>query len=398
MKALGNIATAGVWRGWRVGAPKSVAQDHAVAAVGAQAVAECLGLGAAVASDLGVVERATHAGAAAAGVADRLAGEHRRMAVAEPRHLALGAGAVAVEGDDDAPGHQLRRRAELAQRAVGGMGDAGLAEAGVPGQRQVELGRRRVAPGLGAQAGDRLHVGAGLGRQPAPGGDEALGARLAAVIGHGGQADIAVVAAELGQVEPGGLERLGGVEGVPQAAQLCRARHELGDALGAGRADRGGVEQAFLPQEPGEEAGIERIVARHLLDGAADVGDVGVERDAAASVRGAAPLGARRGRGGGGTGRPGRRPRDRREHDGFAGRRRRLRPSRRLYGGHLGACRRREREEQGHEAGAGMVSHGRTLADRRRPLHRPGRRSLPMLNRAPQPGYQTRRGSSGARR
>ena len=97
-------------------------------------------------------------------------------------------------------------------------------------------------------------VGAGLGGQAAFVGDEALGAGLAAVVGDRGEADVAEVAGELGEVARGGDERLGRVEGVGEAAQLGGAGHELGDALGAGRADRGGVEQAFLPDQPREEA------------------------------------------------------------------------------------------------------------------------------------------------
>ena len=79
--------------------------------------AERVGLGAAVAADLRHVEPARHAGAPAAGVADRLGGEDGGEAVLQPPDLALGAFAVAVGGDDHAPGPELRPGAELAERA-----------------------------------------------------------------------------------------------------------------------------------------------------------------------------------------------------------------------------------------------------------------------------------------
>ena len=129
-------------------------------------------------------------------------------------------------------------------------------------------------------AGDGLDVGAGLGRQGGLRGDEALGAGLAAVVGDGGEADVAEVAGEVGEVAGGGDEGLGRVEGVGEAAQLGGAGHELGDALGAGRADGGGVEEALLPDQAGEEARVEAVAARRRLDHAADVGDVAGEADA----------------------------------------------------------------------------------------------------------------------
>ena len=49
-----------------------------------------------------------------------------------------------------------------------------------------------------------------------------------------------------------------------------------------------GVEEAFLPDQAGEEAGVEPVAARGGLDDAADVGDVGREADAGGAVGGAA--------------------------------------------------------------------------------------------------------------
>ena len=156
-----------------------------------------------------------------------------------------------------------------------GPGDAGGLEVAPLVERQVDRRRRRVAPGLGRVAGDRAHIGAGLERQAGLGGDEARRPRLAAVVGDGREADVAEVAAELGQVARRGDQRLGRVERVAEAAQLRRLRHELGDPLRAGRADRRGVEQALLPEQPGEEVAVEAVLPRRRLDQPADVGDVG---------------------------------------------------------------------------------------------------------------------------
>ena len=73
-------------------------------------------------------------------------------------------------------------------------------------------------------AGDGLDVGAGLGGQGGLVGHEALGAGLAAVVGHRREADVAEVAGEIGEVARGGDERLRRVEGVGEAAEPARCR------------------------------------------------------------------------------------------------------------------------------------------------------------------------------
>ena len=141
-----------------------------------------------------------------------------------------------------------------------GLGDAGGLEAGFAGEREVELVGRRVAPGVGGVAGDGLDIGAGFGgRAPSRRRRPRRGPRRRCRPRRRGRCCRS--RGEVGEVAGGGGEGLGRVEGVLEAAQLGRAGHELGDALGAGRADGGGVEEAFLPDQPGEEARVEAVGA-----------------------------------------------------------------------------------------------------------------------------------------
>ena len=135
-----------------------------------------------------------------------------------------------------------------------------------------------------------MDIGARLGGQAALGRDEARDPGLAAVVGGSGEADVAVVAGELGQVARRGGERLGRVERIVEAAQPGGLGHELRDALGAGRADRPGLEQAFAPEQAREEVLVERIRPGHRLDGPADVGNVVRQPDAVGAILGAALL------------------------------------------------------------------------------------------------------------
>ena len=212
--------------------------------------------------------------------------------------LALGALAGAVGGDDDGPGLQRRAGGNSRRRRAAAWATQAAWKPASPAEGEVDLGGRGVAPGVGGVAGDGLDVGAGLGGERRPCRDEAGGAGLAAVVGDRGEADVAEVAAEVGEVAGGRDERLGRVEGIGEAAQRGGAGHELGDALGAGRAEGGGVEQAFLPDQPGEEAGSSALARGRRLDEAADVGGVAGEADAGGAVGGAV-LGGGRARGGG---------------------------------------------------------------------------------------------------
>ena len=72
---------------------------------------------------------------AATGVADRLAGEESGIAVLEPADLALGAVALAVRGENDAPGADRRRRRGIRGACGSGLSDAGGLEAGFAGER-----------------------------------------------------------------------------------------------------------------------------------------------------------------------------------------------------------------------------------------------------------------------
>src|SRR5438067_2824204 len=105
--------------------------------------------------------------------------------------------------------------------------------------------------------------------------------RHAAVALHGagagvvGRERLAHVPAErvelLAQVPRAGVDRLCGIERVGAAERAGRARHQLREALGAGRAAGIGVEAGLLLDQAAEQRGIEAV----LLSGAVDLGREG---------------------------------------------------------------------------------------------------------------------------
>ena len=105
---FGDRGAGGNWRAARTPAGRLQFFSTMQSLPAAQPAAERLGLGARRAAELGEGRASASAGAAVAGVGDRLAGEHGGVAVPEPGGLALRAIALAVGGDDDAPGQDRR--------------------------------------------------------------------------------------------------------------------------------------------------------------------------------------------------------------------------------------------------------------------------------------------------
>lgn len=97
--------------------------------------------------------------------------------------------------------------------------------------------------------------------------------RLAAVIGRGGEAEIAEIPRQVGEIARRGRERLLRVERVVEPPQGGGVGDELRNALRAFRADCGGVEQALAPDQPREEMRVERGVVRRRLDHPAGDGE-----------------------------------------------------------------------------------------------------------------------------
>lgn len=98
--------------------------------------------------------------------------------------------------------------------------------------------------------GDGLDIGPGFARQPGVAGSESRCTVFAAVVGHGGQTQIAEALRQLGQIGGRSRKCCGRVERVDQPALFGGGRNELGDAKRPGMADGVGVEQAFAPDQP----------------------------------------------------------------------------------------------------------------------------------------------------
>ena len=69
------------------------------------------------------------------------------------------------------------------------------------------------------------------------------------------------------------LQRIGGVVGIVQPAQLGCLRNELGDAAGVCVAQSIGIEAAFLPDQPREKVAVEIMAVCEGSDGIAGVID-----------------------------------------------------------------------------------------------------------------------------
>ena len=114
------------------------------------------------------------------------------------------------------------------------------------------------------------HIGARLGRQIAVAGEPVGEARRTAVIGRRRQSEIAEALGEFGEQSGGLRNGLFRIERIGKATFVRRSRHELGDALGAGRADDARPETALLPDEPRQENDRQPVGVGGGLDQAAD--------------------------------------------------------------------------------------------------------------------------------
>ncbi|KSV76605.1 hypothetical protein N182_24315 [Sinorhizobium sp. GL2] len=159
---------------------------------------------------------------------------------------------------------------DVAEVAGAGERHAAVDEALVLVERQVEDLRRIVAPVLDAVGGDREHIVARFRRQPIDL-EKTLQPVLAGIVGGSRIAEIAVARLEFVQILCRLAERLDDIEAVVEPSHLRRSRHELRDAFGTLGADGIGPEQAFAPDEPGEEGRGQVVDRRIVVDHAADI-------------------------------------------------------------------------------------------------------------------------------
>src|ERR1017187_4185655 len=154
-------------------------------------------------------------------------------------------------GDLDAPGRQQRRVGELYRfRAANGGNLLETGQLGVDRAIGPCRGRGVAGPVLDGMACDDRNVVPRLGRQIAAAGEPVRDAGGTAIVSRGGQSEIAETLLELGEKLGGFRDRFLGIERIAQATFVGGPRHELRDALRAGRTGDAGLKAAFLPYRP----------------------------------------------------------------------------------------------------------------------------------------------------
>ncbi len=176
----------------------------------------------------------------------------------------MGGGAVGSSGGVRGARRRPASPAKATQEKPGSGASAGGLSSPRKGPRQSRDGA----------AGDDQHIVDRLARQAGRAGKPAAEAPRPGVVGRRGEAEIAEAGAQLLEVGGGFIKRAGRLERVGKPALRRRAGHELGDALRSGRAARGGIEAALLPDQPREEAVGQIVAARGRLQRAAQ-GDGG---------------------------------------------------------------------------------------------------------------------------
>ncbi|MCY1241155.1 hypothetical protein D9M72_540440 [compost metagenome] len=137
-------------------------------------------------------------------------------------------------------------------------------------ERQIECLGWIVAPVLDAMGGDCQHIVARLGGQPIHF-EEPLKPIFAGIVGGRRKTQIAVARLQLTEILGRFPQGGNNVETVGKTAHFRRARHELRNSFCPFRADSIRPEQAFTPDQAGEEGRGQVVHRRVMVDHATNI-------------------------------------------------------------------------------------------------------------------------------